>query len=160
MTPLHVPLVPRVVVRRAAGITDMAEPAYRPLEVMAVLEAVGIAEGMQEKFFEATERSGTLSLDALADALKGAGLSVKERVAVKKQLEGGPVAAVPSPVATSAAVVTGMTPLGELGAALHEAGQPSCRLTWGSSVLRLPPSSPSPITPHSPCPCPSSPTRS
>lgn len=64
----------------------MHPSAYRLVDVVATLEAVGVQKEMLMSFWEATERSPVLTWTTLVDALVGAGISLPVRMAVMTRL--------------------------------------------------------------------------
>lgn len=111
------------------------------------MEELGIAEGLQDAFYEAAEDYTVMSVKELNEAMRAAGLSTKERAAVKKLLDGGQ-----SPVAEA------MRPV---SAAISPVGAARAPPEVGAHPLRSVPTQPCPghksLLRH---PCPLSPSRS
>lgn len=81
----------------------MSAPAYRPLDVLATLEALGVSKTLRDAFYEAAEDYPIMNIKQMNDAMRSAGLGVDDRVAVKKRMEGGPPP--PTPPASAPASV-------------------------------------------------------
>lgn len=77
--------------------------SIRPLDVLATLEGIGVSKELRDAFFEAVEDYTVLSIKQLNDAMRSAGLSVDQRVAVKKSLESPPPPAAVPTVSVAAA---------------------------------------------------------
>lgn len=70
----------------------MSEPAYRPLDVVAAMAALGLSGDLRDAFFEATEDYALLSIKQMNEGMRVAGLSVGDRMAVQTQLGAAPTA--------------------------------------------------------------------
>lgn len=60
---------------------------YRPPDAAAAMEALGIPDALVDKFVAATERVTAVSLEAVEELMASAGLSLRQRRAVKQRLQ-------------------------------------------------------------------------
>lgn len=94
----------------------MSEPAYSPLDIVTVMEALGIDVTVREAVFEAAEEAEALNAKTVSAALKSAGASIKDRIAVLRQLGGTPGSPM-SPISAA------MSPISAAGPSPHEASR-------------------------------------
>lgn len=71
----------------------MSDRTFRVLDVVDAMEALDIDERIRDDLYEAVEEYMVVNAEQLNDAMKGVGLNLAQRRALKQRLLDGPTAA-------------------------------------------------------------------